>query len=269
MDADARIRLRAQAPHEELSWSEVENLFTMPEGLIDMGIENPSDTTQADAAQLKTTSEDVVSEDEEGPVLPSAEDVPRALRSIIQCACYLQKHRPEHDMAALALFKKDVHVPTPYEASIESAEQDGSKAPIDYLAISSGDALGYWASTFLPTVALYSVPPPLVDGARDWLKSLAKAKEQHQKQHSDKQAVNRREGRGDNQHRRAPVTAETDEGAERHGERGHGRGHGRGSGRARGRGRGRGRGVRDVVGQHLHRDEGPSPGGPAESLFVP
>lgn len=211
---------------------------------------------------LDRSLREVEGEEDEGAedtIPPSANDVPRSLRSALQCALYVQQRcRQQHSAAALTLFKKGVRVPTPYEPDLSNDVGSGpeTKAPLDYLAVSSGDALAYWCATFIPTISIYSIPPPLVDTAREWFKSLAREKEQHQKERSGKSDQGRH-GPHRHQHGQAVGSSRHDADASEPDRGGGGRERGnRGGPGARGGRRGR-------------PDRGGSSKEPSKSLFVP
>lgn len=232
LDADSRIRLRAQAADEELSWTEVEKAFTVPSGFV---VERPP--------KVVTTETDDASEDGEEPFVPSANDIPRSLRSALQCAFYFQLHAPDHDTASLVLFSNSIPVTTPYDLAIEDppASTDSARAPLDFLALSSGDALEYWVNTFFPDMSTYVVPAAVVTSTREWLKAQAQAKE-----HSERATKAGGDG-GD---------------GERSGKGGKsGRGRGGRGGRGGGGGGGEGRGGRGGM-----KGRG---GAPSKTLFVP
>ncbi|GAA5994965.1 uncharacterized protein JCM10292_004458 [Rhodotorula paludigena] len=260
-DADARTRLRAQRQEEEISWTEVEKLFVVPEDWVvelPEGVELPVPEEAAEPAPLPR---------------PAASDIPLHLRSTLQCVLYFHLHRAPStppDSPVGVIYKSNLSTPPPLASSLaklvssSSASTTRSSAPSsprkprrptdstssssappepDFLALSSGDALAYYLSTFFPSVSLGSGAPPLhavpsteVDAAGAWLRQQAQAMARMR----DAEAGSGR-GRGG-------------------GGEGRGRGRGRGGGGG-GRGRGGGRGG---AGQG-----GGSGGGAHKTLFVP
>ncbi|GAA5859645.1 hypothetical protein JCM1840_006388 [Sporobolomyces johnsonii] len=193
-EADARIRLRAQASHEEMSWSEVEKLFTVPEGYV---VEMPK------ADDGTPLSLPLVEEGEEPapPPPPTANDIPRHLRSTLQCLLYFHARsqaRPSPTKSdapptpSTVLYNSLLPTPPPIPSSLLSLvptpsstststrpkpflDASAAAPPPDFLALSSGDALTYYLSTFFPAVPHYAIPSSEVLAATQWLKSQATA----------------------------------------------------------------------------------------------
>ncbi|GAA6022541.1 hypothetical protein JCM11491_005594 [Sporobolomyces phaffii] len=159
IQSDAQIRLRAQAPTEEVSWSDLERRF-------DSSSSSSSDPDSAEA-------------------LPTANDIPRALRSTLQCILYFD--RLESSAASVAVYNSDLVTPPPVPpatvvvpppTSSSSATSSSLPPPeIDYLALSSGDAVSYYLATFFPrlSIAVAPVTPEDVVAATEWLRSLARS----------------------------------------------------------------------------------------------
>ncbi|BGP04836.1 hypothetical protein JCM10049v2_000638 [Rhodotorula toruloides] len=230
-DADARTRLRAQRQTEEVPWSEVEKLFRVPEGWVvelPEGIEFPPP---------------VEGEDPEPLPLPTANDIPRHLRSTIQSMLHFHSSArttsPSDTSPVGIVYNSLLDTPPPLAEPLSRLVAHSATSanditdphssprrrtrepapPPDFLALSSGDALSYYLSTFFPSItnALYVIPSTEVVAASSWLKAQAQAKQQ-----ADDVSTR---GRG--------------------GGRGGGRGRGRGGGDGgEGRGGGRGRGGR-------------------------
>lgn len=248
-DADARTRLRAQRQNEEMPWSEVERLFRVPEGWV---VELP------EGIEVPLPAE---GEEPEPLPIPTANDIPRHLRPMIQCI--LRFHSiarttsPSETLPVGVVYNSLLETPPPLadpinrliaqsaasnDAPPDPASSPRRKArelapPPDFLALSSGDALSYYLSTFFPTISnpLYAIPSTEVVAASSWLKAQAQAKQQ-----ADDASTR---GRGGSR-----------------GGRGRGRGGGE-NGESRG---GRGRGGRGGRGRG-----GPQQEGGLRTLFVP
>lgn len=179
IEADSRIRLRAQAANEELSWTEVEKLFTVPEGFV---VEVPPVDPTAS-----------LDDEEDGeplpPPQPTANDIPRSLRSSLQCALYFQQSLSKELPAPLLLFNSlDAPAPSPYVLPPSSSEptpppraHNAPPPPPDFDSLSLGDTLTFWIETFFPSVALASIPSSQIVAAKEWLKAQAAAKEASEK----------------------------------------------------------------------------------------
>lgn len=173
-EADPRIRLRAQAASEEWTWAEVEGRWKVPEDYVPL---------------LEGGKEEL---DEEGhpipPRLPSPNDVPRNLRSAIQCVLYfLAPKSPTSNTTSLVVYNTSS---TPYQpqprisppslpSSNEPFRSNGTRPappPVDYLTRSSGDAIAYWCETFLQ-VPVQVARKEAVVMAREWAKAQAASKE--------------------------------------------------------------------------------------------
>lgn len=243
IEADSRVRLRAQATKEELSWSEVEDLFTVPEGFI---VEAPPVDEHTPV-------------DEEGqplpPPEPTANDIPKPLRSSLQCALHFQNPASRFPHAPLLLFNAlDSLTPLPYtvnaEAPLAPLRQHNAPAPPpDYNALASGNALSFWIETFFPSILLDPIPTSQVVAAREWFKAQAQAKERG----STTSSSSERGGRGRGGGGRGGAS----------GEQGSGRGQARGGGRG-----GRGRGGAGEGGRG-RSDKTASTSATGKMLFVP
>ncbi|KAK4332423.1 hypothetical protein RTBOTA2_000577 [Rhodotorula toruloides] len=191
-DADARTRLRAQRQSEEMSWSEVEKLFKIPEGWV---VELP------DEIEVPPSVE---GEEPEPLPLPTATDIPRHLRSTIQCILHFHSSArttsPSDNSPVGIVYKSLLDTPPPLAeplsrlvahstASANDITDSHSSPrrrnrepapPPDFLALSSGDALSYYLSTFFPSISnpLYVIPSTEVVAASSWLKAQAQAKQQ-------------------------------------------------------------------------------------------
>ncbi|GAA5949119.1 hypothetical protein JCM21900_004866 [Sporobolomyces salmonicolor] len=240
-EADARIRLRAQASHEEMSWSEVEKLFAVPEGYI---VEMP----KAEDGTPLCLPVGEAGEEPAPPPPPTANDIPRHLRSTLQCLLYFHARsqaRPSPSKSdspptpSIVLYNSLIPTPPLIPASLLSLLHstsirnksflDSSAAPPpDYLALSSGDALAYYLSTFFPAVPHYAIPSSEVLAATQWLTSQATAMA------AAKEAAGGGGGRG-----------------------------------GRGGGRGRGDGRRGGSGAGGRNGRGGGSEGPSRTLFVP
>lgn len=137
--------------------------------------------------------------------LPTADDIPRHLRSALQCALYFATQRtpassaspppppPPGGPVSTVLFKSMIETPPPLAAELarlvraaspsQSASPRKPSAPPapDFLAISSGDALAYYLDTFFPSVpssTYYSIPSTQVVAASAWLKQQAASRQQ-------------------------------------------------------------------------------------------
>ncbi|GAA5908275.1 uncharacterized protein JCM6883_004334 [Sporobolomyces salmoneus] len=193
---DGRIRLRAQNSKEELSWREVEELFKVPEG---WKTELPPNLVndQVDASPKEKEEEEEEEEDE--LPLPTANDIPRSLRSTLQCVLYFllqQTQNPPSSSSAktkLVLFNSHLPIPPPIPSSLlvqqqRTAQSTTSSNGIDYLALSSGDTLSYYLDTFFPSSssakgAVSIVTMEEVSEAREWIKkqqAAANARQQQQ-----------------------------------------------------------------------------------------
>ncbi|KAK4054860.1 hypothetical protein OIV83_000784 [Microbotryomycetes sp. JL201] len=229
-EANARVRLRAQSANEELGWKQVEHLFQIPEGFEIAALQH---------SQSQTTEVSAGEQDE--PRIPVAADIPRALRSTIQCALHfnfdglttpvvLYKNGAfTNPYAAVQAANADMAASTNErrgEGHRDHHQQQQEKAT-DFDAIASGDALSFWLSTFLTRrsesddeqysgVAVDVVSKSEVQAARAWFKEMAAS------------AATGQDSLKANQSQRA--------------ERGEGRGRGSGA-RGRGKTRGRGRGA--------------------------
>ncbi|GAA5832160.1 hypothetical protein JCM11251_004262 [Rhodosporidiobolus azoricus] len=264
-EADARIRLRPQKEGEEMPWVEVEKKWNVPEGWeveLPEGVELPPPE---------------VEEGEEPPPLPlpTANDIPRHLRSTLQCALHFQQKavaasssapsaaKPSPSAGPVTLVYNSLLPTSPplhhsllklvhahqSRTSLTSSprKQRDSAPPPDYLALSSGHALTYYLSTFFSYPSSPIFPSAAEEGvvrlvtssevvaAQAWLKGQAQAM----------QAAKEREAGGG-------------------GGRGGAGGGNRGGGRGRG-GRGGGRGGRG--GGQGGQTGGAGPGG--KTLFVP
>ncbi|GAA6001885.1 hypothetical protein JCM10207_002364 [Rhodosporidiobolus poonsookiae] len=278
-EADARTRLRAQKAEEELPWSEVEKLFVVPddwEVKLPPGVEPPQPLEGEEPLPLP---------------LPTASDIPRHLRTTLQCILHFHRARQATSSSSSSRSSKPSSAPSAPEpiavaynsllstlpplaaplARLVHSAQAGSHStaptssprkdrapptPPDYLALSSGDALGYYLSTFFPSLSPSStsasttttstasecplidpIPSTAVVAAQAWLKTQAQAQQ-----------------------------ASRDGGGGGGGRGGGGRGRG---GRGRGEGRGGGRGGRGGSGAG-QGGAGAGGGAPAaRPLFVP
>ncbi|BGP21714.1 hypothetical protein Rt10032_c01g0417 [Rhodotorula toruloides] len=191
-DADARTRLRAQRQTEETPWSEVEKLFKVPEGWV---VELPEGVEVPPPA---------VGEEAESLPLPTANDIPRDLRSTTQCLLHFhlaaRTSSPVDTAPVGVVYNSLLATPPPladplnrlvaHSAAISVDPSDPSSSPRrktrepaplpDFLALSSGDALSYYLSTFFPSIInpLYVIPSTEVVAASSWLKAQAQAKQQ-------------------------------------------------------------------------------------------
>ncbi|BGP28909.1 hypothetical protein JCM10296v2_000645 [Rhodotorula toruloides] len=234
VDADARTRLRAQRQTEEMPWSEVEKLFRIPEGWV---VELP------EGVEVPPPAEG--GEEPEPLPLPTANDIPRQLRSTIQCILHFHSSAlttsPSDSSPVGVVYNSLLDTPPPLAEPVSclvahytASPTDTSGAhssprrkarepatPPDFLALSSGDALSYYLSTFFPSITnpIYAIPSTEVVAASSWLKAQAQAKQQA----DDTSTHGRGGGRGGRGRGR--------------GEGGEGRG-GRGRGGRGGRGRG-------------------------------
>ena len=219
---DPRIRLRAQAAKEELAWADVEKLFRVPEGYVALAALVPP----LPLADGETPPE---------PASPTANDIPRTLRSTLQCALFFLSLPTAPEIAVHNLPSTLPYTPTQPPTHTTPHRSNGSQPAQqpDFAALSSGTALSYFLSTFFPAQPVYAVSTSEIVAAREWAKALAQAR-----------------------------SAENDNGRGGRGSGGRGRG---GRGREEdGRGRGGGR-----RGAHSGgRAEGPPPMAP-RSLFVP
>ncbi|GAA5870295.1 hypothetical protein JCM16303_001953 [Sporobolomyces ruberrimus] len=254
--SNSRIRLRAQANTEELSWSQVEKLFRVPEGYI---VELPTDENTGEPIELPPPEE---GQDPFPLPLPTANDIPRSLRSTLQCVLYFYSSKPPSPNPtppSVAIYNSDIPVPAPIPSSLlslipppTSTSSSSPRKPhhhsIDFLSLSSGDLLSYYLETFFPHVILNptnnsteaetgsikKISKEEVEAAREWAKKLA-ASQLAQREKSERSGTM--------------------------GNRGNGSSRGGGS---RGRGGGNGTGGRRVEGQGKSSLEGP-----ARTLFVP
>lgn len=160
---DPRIRLRAQKKGEELSWEEVGKMFQGPAVVID----------------------EVVDENEEfPPPPPSANDIPKWLRSTIQCALYFSTLKTPSSIVSHSLNLPPILPPPPQPQLLQSHNpsnsnrQDQQQPLTDFFSISSGDTLSYYFSTYFSTsTPPYEITSSEILEAREWTKSLALAKE--------------------------------------------------------------------------------------------
>lgn len=161
------MRLRAQAAGEEMSWSEVEKLFRVPE----------------DYVPLPLPEGYVPEEDDEGlPIpraLPSASDIPRTLRSTIQCALFFHANSSSPSTPPLLVYNSSGPDYTPPPVVIvapapnfRSNGTGPTPIPIDFLALSSGDAITYYLNTFL-CVSSRNLTSVEVSSAREWARGQA------------------------------------------------------------------------------------------------
>lgn len=171
--------MRAQKAGEELRWTECEKRFLLPEGWVP----EPRD-------------------EEEG--LPTAADVPKTLRSVLQCALFFA----ETQGTPWVLFHASSDPPP-----APTADPRASSSEIDFLSLSSGTPLASYAPFF--DLPLQDIAPADVVEAREWARAVQRAKARGR--------GGRGEGRGGG------------EGSGRGGERGRRQGRGK---EDRGRGRG-------------------------------
>ncbi|SCV68433.1 BQ2448_554 [Microbotryum intermedium] len=167
-EADAKIRLRAQAADEEVAWDQVERLFYIPQEAYPLVNQDPP---------LDPESEDATEVIE--PRLPSAQDIPRSGRSPLQCALFFASQSPKNVFVLFntlhLLDRMGVATPPPALTSSSGTGAKTSPPPLDYLAISSGDTLARFVKThYERSIHLYVVPSSEVVAAKEWLKALAK-----------------------------------------------------------------------------------------------
>ncbi|GAA5820116.1 hypothetical protein JCM3770_003357 [Rhodotorula araucariae] len=186
-DANERTRLRAQAQDEELSWAEVENMFTVPQGWaveLPAGVELPPP---------------VDGEEPEPLPLPTANDIPLHLRSTLQCILHFRTRASSNEPPTPVAVTYDSGLSTPAPlasalAKLVSTQISGPPSPrkrrdaatpdppkTDFLALSSGDALAFYLRTFFPSVgcsALYPISNAEVQAAKGWLRGLAQQRQQ-------------------------------------------------------------------------------------------
>ncbi|GAA5923013.1 uncharacterized protein JCM15063_003499 [Sporobolomyces koalae] len=184
-DADARIRVRAQRANEELPWNQVEKKFSIPH---DYQTELPL-TEAGQPLELPPTEE---GEEPYQLPLPTANDIPRNLRSSLQCVLYfdsLDNKKSVPTDPTVAVYNSLLETPPPVPAelaalvhaqrssssSTSSSRKPTQPTPIDFVALSSGDALQYYLSTFFPTVSAYSISSSEVVAATEWFKAQARA----------------------------------------------------------------------------------------------
>lgn len=183
--------MRAQKAGEELRWTECEKRFALPEDWVTEPLP-PREVPLEEG------------EEEEEEVLPMPGDVPRTLRSVLQCAL----HFHEAQGTPLVVFHASSQ---PFLPPTPTTTRPGDlRAPppeTDFLSLSSGTPLASYAPFF--ALPLQSITTSEVGEAREWAKAVQSAK------------VRGRGGRG--------------------GGEGRGGGDGRGRGGERGRGRGKGK----------------------------
>jgi hypothetical protein len=164
---DTRVRLRAQAAGEETSWSEVEKLFRVPD----------------DYVPLPLPEGYVPEEDDEGLPIPrappSASDIPRTLRSTIQCALHFHANSlsPSAPPVIVCNSSGPDYTPPPVvivapAANFRSNGTGPAPIPVDFLALSSGDAITYYLSTFFG-VSSRNLTSVEVSSAREWARGQA------------------------------------------------------------------------------------------------
>ncbi|KAM0793178.1 hypothetical protein ACM66B_000651 [Microbotryomycetes sp. NB124-2] len=147
VEANARVRLRAQSANEELSWTQVENLFRIPPDFVVTGLE-----------QSRHGAAEPAADEEVQARVPIAADIPRSLRSTLQCALYFNHGQLS---SPVVLYKSGAFTNpyanpdttstlsnTPATLTKPDQRQSQSSTTIDFDAIASGDALSFWISTF-------------------------------------------------------------------------------------------------------------------------
>lgn len=217
----ARVRLRAQSSHEELAWNKLEGWFRVPEGY----------RTELPPCPDINDDDGTLPEGIEEPLpLPTMNDVPRSIRSTLQCFLYFFQQEREQSSSivgdrrtSIALHESHLPVPPPIPSTLmallpSTPSSTSSPNQLDFDSLASGDVLAYYLSTFfaLTRNEISSISPQEVTDAKQW---FAK----HQKQ----------------QQARSPAAVRGGKGGEetRHADRG-----GRGGDRARGGGAGGTRG---------------------------
>ncbi|KAK4058090.1 hypothetical protein OIO90_000829 [Microbotryomycetes sp. JL221] len=192
VEARARVRLRAQAAEEELPWTTLERMFRVPSGFEVYQNESELDG-YADEGQQEPWP----------PRVPVAGDIPRSLRSTLQCALYLNQ---AGDTTPIVVHNKGIST-NPYakpstavdtQAQVKqpsnadhSNHHSTNKAPIDFDAIAAGDATTFWLSTFFigadsvidettgtkvnefSGVSIDAITYDEIQTAKAWLKSIA------------------------------------------------------------------------------------------------
>ncbi|GAA5850135.1 hypothetical protein JCM8547_001021 [Rhodosporidiobolus lusitaniae] len=174
-EADVRIRLRAQRAREEVSWSEVERMWEVPEEWevkLPEGVNLPKQDLEE-------------GEEPKSLPLPTAGDIPRHLRSTLQCVLYFhQLASSSHSSQSSAsrkppppsspspvgvVYNNLLPVPPPLhhslarlvqqQTSLHSSPRKSSTPSIpktseeEFLSLSSGDSLTYYLSTFFPSLS--------------------------------------------------------------------------------------------------------------------
>ncbi|SGY34801.1 BQ5605_C002g01685 [Microbotryum silenes-dioicae] len=165
-EADAKIRLRAQAAGEEVSWEQVEQFFQIPPKAYPLVNQDPPVDSENEGPT------DVIE-----PRLPSAQDLPCSWRSPLQCALFFASQSPKHLFVLFnTLHLLDVVAPPPPAIPFISGSAKRAPPPsLNYLAISSGDTLARFVQThYERSIPLYVVPSSEVVAAKEWLKALAK-----------------------------------------------------------------------------------------------
>ncbi|GAA5826768.1 hypothetical protein JCM5353_003228 [Sporobolomyces roseus] len=195
VEATSRIRLRAQASHEEQPWSQVEQLFTVPN---EFKVELPMDENRGAPVELP------LQEDGEPiPIpLPTASDIPRSLRSTLQCTLYFSRLSPE---TSVLLYNSSLPVSPPIPSSLLQLISTQLRTPhppqpplIDFLSLSSGDPIDYYLKTFFPTsgTRMRVVQEEEVVQAKEWWKLQVAAKSAKERERLNGNGENNRGGGG-------------------------------------------------------------------------
>ena len=177
----SRIRLRAQASNEELPWSKVEELFTVPEGF------EPSLPFDSDGIPLELPIQE-----DGSPIpipLPTASDIHRPLRSTLQCILHFSALSPT---SSVLLYNSSLPMNPPIPASFLSilpTQPRQAQPPIDFLALSSGDQIYYYLKTFFKSRGggKRVVSDEEVEKAREWWKVQAEKQKREKERLNDGQ----------------------------------------------------------------------------------
>ncbi|KAM0751678.1 hypothetical protein T439DRAFT_216282 [Meredithblackwellia eburnea MCA 4105] len=162
-DMDPRVRLRAQQKGEELSWAEVESKFRVPADWP-----TPPPLPPRGPGEESDDNPEI----EEDSYVPTPQDIPRTLRSTLQCALYFSQLSSPPSIAIHETVSFD---PTPLiiasttrrqashkdqTTTSEATHHSGSLTPvsgnkqerqdIDFDILASGSSLAYFSSTFFP-----------------------------------------------------------------------------------------------------------------------